>query len=80
MHTTKIARPIFTNWLAQWCDQDVIKVVTTTLKREFEPLKAIRDNHPQTLLTLDRDPPANFDGIKMINVIDSLLAPKSIEA
>ena len=38
----------------------------STLLRELAPLKAIRDNHPKTLLTLDRDPPANFDGIKKI--------------
>ena len=50
-----------------------------TLLRELAPLKAIRDNHPKTLLTLDRDPPANFDGIKKINAIDFLLNPKSIE-
>ena len=50
----------------------------STLLRELAPLKAIRDNHPKTLLTLDRDP-ANFDGIKKINTIDFLLDPKSIE-
>lgn len=51
----------------------------STLLRELAPLKAIRDNHPKTLLTLDRDPPANFDGIRKINAIDFLLDPKSIE-
>lgn len=51
----------------------------STLLRELAPLKAIRDNHPKTLLTLDRDPPANFDGIKKINAIDFLIDPKSIE-
>ena len=51
----------------------------STLIRELAPLKAIRDNYPKTLLTLDRDPPANFDGIKKINAIDFLLDPKSIE-
>lgn len=45
-----------------------------TLLRELAPLQAIRDNHPKTLLTLDRDPPANYDGIRKINVIDFLLA------
>lgn len=51
----------------------------STLVRELAPFKAIRDNHPKALLTLDRDPPANFDGIKKINAIDFLLDPKSIE-
>ena len=51
----------------------------TTLVRELAPLQAIRDNHPKILLTLDRDPPANFNGIKKINVIDFLLDPKALE-
>ena len=51
----------------------------TTLERKLAPLKAIRDNHPKTLLTLDCDPPANFDGIKKLNAVDFLLDPKSIE-
>lgn len=51
----------------------------TTLIRELAPLQAIRDNHPKILLTLDRDPPANFNGIKKINVIDFLLDPKALE-
>ena len=51
----------------------------STLLRELAPLKAIRDNYPKTLLTLDRDPPANFDGIKKINAIDFLLDTNSIE-
>ena len=50
-----------------------------TLIRKLAPLRAIRDNHPKTLLTLDRDPPANFDGIKKINAIDFLLDPKALE-
>jgi len=50
-----------------------------TLKRELAPLQTIRDNHPKFLLTLDRDPPANFDGIKQLNAIDFLLDPKAGE-
>ena len=46
-----------------------------TLARKLKPLKRIRDNHPKFLLTLDRDPPADFDGIKQINAIDFLLDP-----
>lgn len=50
-----------------------------TLARELKPLELIRDNHPKFLLTLDRDPPANFNGIKQLNVIDFLLSPKRAE-
>lgn len=51
----------------------------STLVRELAPLQNIRDNHPKTLLTLDRDPSANYDGIKKINAIDFLLNTQSTE-
>lgn len=44
-----------------------------TLKRELAPLKAIRDQYPKTLLTLDADPPFDYDGIRQVNVVDYLL-------
>ena len=50
-----------------------------TLARELAPLRAIRDNHPKFLLTLDNDPPLDHDGIKRMNVVDFLLDPKSLE-
>lgn len=45
----------------------------TTLERELTPLRAIDDNHPKTLLTLDRIGNGDHDGIKQVNVIDWLL-------
>jgi len=46
----------------------------TTLARELEGLKKIKDNHPKFLLTLDDIPlKANHDGIVQINLIDWLL-------
>lgn len=45
----------------------------TTLLRELRPLKAIHDNYPKLILTLDDDPDADFDGIKKMNVLDWLL-------
>lgn len=44
----------------------------TVLARELAPLKAIRDNHPKYLLTLDNDPPLDHDGIKRMNIVDFL--------
>ena len=44
-----------------------------TLKRELAPFKAIRDQHPKTLITLDNDPPLDHDGIRQINAMDFLL-------
>jgi predicted AAA+ superfamily ATPase len=46
----------------------------TTLKRELEVLRRIKDNHPKYLLTLDDHlPPANHEGIRQMNLIDWLL-------
>lgn len=45
----------------------------TTLQRELAPLDAIQDHHPKFLLTLDDDPPADYNGIKQLNVLDWLL-------
>ena len=51
-----------------------------TRARELVPLRAIRDNHPKFLLTLDNDPPLDHDGIKRMNVVDFLLDPRSLES
>ncbi len=45
----------------------------STLKRELAPLQAIRDHYPKTLLTLDNDPPFDYEGIRQLNVTDFLL-------
>ena len=42
------------------------------LERELAPLKAIRDNYPKTILTLDEDPPADYEGIRRINALEWL--------
>ena len=45
----------------------------STFQREIVPLQAITDNHPKTILTLDRFTTGNYDGIIVSNVIDWLL-------
>lgn len=47
-----------------------------TLKRELAPLEAIRDHYSKTLLTLDPDPPFDYNGIRQMNVIDFLLSSR----
>ena len=44
-----------------------------TFEREIATLKAIRDNHPKMILTLDRFTAGNYEGITVENVIDWLL-------
>ncbi|MCD8124588.1 MAG: ATP-binding protein [Lachnospiraceae bacterium] len=45
----------------------------TTFEREMRPLRKVRDNYEKIVLTLDRFTIGNYDGIKVIHVIDWLL-------
>ena len=40
-----------------------------TLQRELASLRAVNDQYPKFLLTLDDDPDADYDGIKRINAL-----------
>lgn len=44
-----------------------------TFEREIRPLRSIHDNYEKIVLTLDRFSLGNYDGIKVVNVIDWLL-------
>ena len=46
----------------------------STFDREMDALKAITDNYPKTVLTLDRLTLGNYEGIRVINAIDWLLS------
>ena len=48
-------------------------VEETTFEREIAPLKAIADNYPKTVITLDHYTPGNYEGIKVVDAIDWLL-------
>ncbi len=43
------------------------------LERELKPLQKIADNYPKCILTLDMDPPADYEGIRRLNGLDYLL-------
>ena len=44
-----------------------------TFNREMRPLKQIEDNYEKIILTLDRYTLGNYEGIKVINIVDWLL-------
>ena len=67
-----VQRTVYLNELNKWKDKDVIKVVTGI--REMAPLRAISDNYPKTVLTLDRFTLGDYDGIEVINVVDWLMS------
>lgn len=45
-----------------------------TLKRELKPLQSIDDHYSKYILTLDEDPEADYNGIKIVNALNWLLA------
>ena len=45
----------------------------STMERELRPLNNIHDHYPKFLITMDDDPPAVYNGIHRINVLDWLL-------
>ena len=44
-----------------------------TLERELKPLKAIKDNYPKMILTLDDDPDGDYEGISRKNALEWLM-------
>lgn len=45
-----------------------------TLMRELASLRAVRDDYPKTLITLDDSDPVSHEGIQQINALDWLLS------
>lgn len=45
-----------------------------TLERELRVLQKINDNYPKTILTLDEDPEADYEGISKINALEWLIS------
>lgn len=45
----------------------------STFEREMRPLREVRDNYEKTVLTLDRFSVGNYEGIKVVNIVDWLL-------
>lgn len=44
-----------------------------TFEREMAPFRAISDNYPKTVLTLDRFSSGNYNGVEVVNATDWLL-------
>jgi predicted AAA+ superfamily ATPase len=45
----------------------------STFEREMRSLRAISDNYPKIVLTLDRFTLGNYEGIEVVNAVDWLL-------
>ena len=46
---------------------------SATLDRELSSLRAVRDNYPKTLITLDYERPYSHEGIRQVYALDWLL-------
>ena len=44
-----------------------------TRERELKPLKSIPDHYKKVILSMDRTPVSDFNGIKNVNLLDFLL-------
>jgi len=44
-----------------------------TRERELRPLKAINDNYEKMILSMDRTPMSDYDGIRNLNLLDFLM-------
>ena len=58
----------------RYCQVSLSAMDDSTLAREPRPLQSIDDDHPKTLLTMDRIGTDDHAGIKQINIIEWLLS------
>lgn len=49
------------------------------LERELRPLQKITDHYPKYILTLDRDPIGDYNGIRTMNALEFLVAGDAID-
>ena len=54
--------------------------ISSVTQRELAPLKKVKDNYPKFVLALNLGLETNYDGIKILNVIDWLVASKDSSA
>ena len=70
------------DFIAQKADEKLYIQVTDDMsissvtQRELAPLKKVKDNYPKFVLALNLGLESNYDGIKILNVIDWLVASK----
>lgn len=50
--------------------------ISSVTQRELAPLKKVKDNYPKIVLALNLGLETNYDGIKILNVIDWLVSSK----
>ena len=60
------------NWKPTYFQVSVSVTDPETLRRELAPLKVLDDNYPKYIVTLDKYPYDDVDGIRIVNVVDFL--------
>ena len=58
---------------SEWLNSPDSNTAEETFEQVMRPLRNIQDNYEKIVLTLDRFSTGNYEGIKVVNVIDWLL-------
>ena len=72
MYRTHSQSPAYPSEIVEYPPYSSLSMGSPFFKREIAPLKAIKDNYPKTILTLD-ELPMEFEGIRQVNILDFLL-------
>lgn len=67
------------DWNPMYFQVSVSVTDPETMRRELAPLRALDDNHPKYVVTMDRYPYDNVDGIRIVNVVDLLTGTSRID-
>lgn len=71
--TTEVDFVARKNEITQYIQVSASLTDEKTFDREMFPLRAIKDNYPKTLLTLDKFTLGNYEGIEVQSAIDWFL-------
>ena len=73
LHTTEVDFVAQKQGVLTYVQVTASMLDATTFAREIKPLASIKDNYEKLVLTLDKLTPGNYNGIKVINLLDWLL-------
>lgn len=73
LHNTKVDFVAQKQGVITYIQVSASMLDSTTFAREIKPLTSIKDNYEKIILTLDKLTSGNYNGIKVINLLDWLL-------
>ena len=73
LHNTEVDFVVQKQGILTYIQVTASMLDATTIAREIKPLASIKDNYEKIVITLDKLTPGNYNGIKVINLLDWLL-------